>query len=205
MDTEEDCGGNESFDPAQAGAVAEEEIKDETEITPDDGIPSVDQAAADSGETKETEAEEAFDPSTAGDTSLTETDPSTDDPFCEIQITPEYLYKNPEKLEFDRRVILKGDGAGELAKALSEQEQKQISEIYLIIYVKEDKMVTEYYCAVAEGQVICREMKPEERLRLMGSQIGSQPETEMSITEYIELAKKKYQLNDENEKEGETK
>ena len=150
-------------------------------------------------------AEEAFDPSTAGDTSLTETDPSTDDPFCEIQITPEYLYKNPEKLEFDRRVILKGDGAGELAKALSEQEQKQISEIYLIIYVKEDKMVTEYYCAVAEGQVICREMKPVERLRLMGSQIGSQPETEMSITEDIELATKKYQLNDENEKEGETK
>ncbi len=196
----------EVFDPSEAGTITD----------PAD-VPEV---PADTGE------EETFDPSTAGNTeAVTEEpevpaetfDPSaagnagtvTEEPEApaepqpgtkDIRITADYTYRDPEGLIYDERFVHYGGSDSTLAVQTAEETQTAVSGVYLIVYVKEGRVLTEYRCYIMNNQVICNETKPEDLEALMNSLPGMETPYEVSCAGYRSFMEQVYGLEDmENE------
>ncbi len=72
--------------------------------------------------------------------------------------------------------------------------------MYIIIYVKDGKVLTEYRCFVMNGTVVCEETKQEDLADLIGSLPGMEKAYEASPAGYQDFIKEVYQL--EEVKEG---
>lgn len=190
-----ETAAEDSFDPAAAGSVQAQEAVQET--PKEDGF---DPAAAGNTRTPEAVPEipaETFDPSQAGQV---ETPVTPAENPGNIRITSEYTYTDPADLAYDMRYVFHKEGSGEPASILTAGKNAEVSDVYIIFYVKDGKVLTEYRCFVMNGTVICEETKQEDLADLIGSLPGMEKAYEASPEGYQDFIKEVYQL--EEVKEG---
>lgn len=146
----------------------------------------------------EATADGNFDPSKAG--TVEEPSVPAEDPK-NIQITLDYTFTDPQGLVYDARYVFHKDGDSELASMLTAERNTAISGVYLIFYVKDQKVLTEYRCFVMNGSAVCEETAQEKLSNLIGSLPGMDKAYEASPKGYQEYIKEVYRL--EELKEGE--
>lgn len=191
----------EAFDPAAAGSVSAGSA----------GTAATEGAAA--GTESETAAEGAFSEAalTAG-TTADWNDPDFDDAADrlkagsaagpqEFAIGEGICFADPQDLDFDTRLVFRGDGQSALAAELSAQRQIPLSQVYEIVYVKNGQAAAQYRCLVAGGQVFCQKMKPEKLAERISALPAGQPAFEASLQGYTGWMQQIEQL--EEYKEGE--
>lgn len=224
----EDAGQQDSFDPASAGNVGQAadgqgemaqgadgasqgEVFDPSTAgsvpAGTDGTGAAGEAAADGGTAEE-----------SGGTALTAgatadwNDPDFDDAADrlragsaagpqELAIGEGICFADPQDLEFDTRLVFRGDGQSALAAELSAQRQMSLSCVYEIVYVKNGQAAAQYRCLVAGGQVFCQKMKPEKLAERISALPAGQPAFEASLQGYTGWMQQIEQL--EEYKEGE--
>ena len=87
-----------------------------------------------------------------------------------------------------------------MAVQTAEETLTAVSDVYIIIYVKDGKVLTEYRCYVMDNQVICNETKPEDLEALLNSLSGMETPYEVSPAGYGSFMEQVYGLRDiENE------
>ncbi len=224
----EDAGQQDSFDPASAGNVGQAadgqgemaqaadgasqgEVFDPSTAgsvpAGTDGTGAAGEAAADGGMAEE-----------SGGTALTVgstaqwNDADFDDAADrlragsaagpqELTVGEGVCFADPQDLEFDTRLVFRGDGQSALAAELSAQRQMTVSCVYEIVYVKNGQAAAQYRCLVAGGQVFCQKMKPEKLAERISALPAGQPAFEASLQGYTGWMQQIEQL--EEYKEGE--
>lgn len=193
---------------ASAGTVTEkEENLEEEELFDYSASENSGADAEEPGISEETVCEapaETFDPSTAGNagavTEILEVPAEPQPSPKNIQITAEYTYMDPEGLEYNERFVYYGASDSLLAVQTAEETLTAVSDVYIIIYVKDGKVLTEYRCYVMDNQVICNETKPEDLEALLNSLSGMETPYEVSPAGYGSFMEQVYGLRDiENE------
>ncbi|WP_281725049.1 hypothetical protein [Lachnoclostridium phocaeense] len=191
----------EAFDPAAAGSVSAGSA----------GTAATEGAAA--GTESETAADGAFsEAALAAGTTADWNDPDFDDAADrlragsaagpqELAIGEGICFADPQDLEFDTRLVFRGDGQSALAAELSAQRQMTVSCVYEIVYVKNGQAAAQYRCLVAGGQVFCQKMKPEKLAERISALPAGQPAFEASLQGYTGWMQQIEQL--EEYKEGE--
>lgn len=186
-----------TFDPSTAGSMP----------AGTDGTGAAGEAAADGGTAEE-----------SGGTALTAgatadwNDPDFDDAADrlkagsasgpqELAIGKDICFADPQDIEFDTRLVFRGDGQSALAAELSAQRQMTLSQVYEIVYVKNGQAAAQYRCLVAGGQVFCQKMKPEKLAERISALPAGQPAFAASLQGYTEWIQQIKQL--EEYKEGE--
>jgi hypothetical protein len=189
----------EAFDPADAGSVQTPEAIPETPEAESEAFNPADAGSVQTPEAvPEAPADGNFDPSKAG--TVEEPSVPAEDPK-NIQITPDYTFTDPQGLVYDARYVFHKDGDSELASMLTAERNTAISGVYLIFYVKDQKVLTEYRCFVMNGSAVCEETAQEKLSNLIGSLPGMDKAYEASPKGYQEYIKEVYRL--EELKEGE--
>ena len=110
-------------------------------------------------------------------------------------------FTDPQDLDFDTRLVFRGDGQSALAAELSAQRQMTVSCVYEIVYVKNGQAAAQYRCLVAGGQIFCQRMKPEKLAERISALPAGQPAFEASLQGYTGWMQQIEQL--EEYKEGE--
>lgn len=110
-------------------------------------------------------------------------------------------FTDPQDLDFDTRLVFRGDGQSALAAELSAQRQIPLSQVYEIVYVKNGQAAAQYRCLVAGGQIFCQKMKPEKLAERISALPAGQPAFEASLQGYTEWIQQIEQLKEY--KEGE--
>lgn len=224
----EDAGQQDSFDPASAGNVGQAadgqgemaqaadgasqgEVFDPSTAgsvpAGTDGTGAAGEAAADGGT-----AEESGGTALAAGTTADWNDPDFDDAADrlragsaagpqELAIGEGICFADPQDLEFDTRLVFRGDEQSALAAELSAQRQMSLSCVYEIVYVKNGQAAAQYRCLVAGGQVFCQKMKPEKLAERISALPAGQPAFEASLQGYTGWMQQIEQL--EEYKEGE--
>lgn len=194
-----------TFDPSTAGSVPAG--TDGTEAAGNAAAGAGSEAAADGGMAGE-----------SGGTALTAgttadwNDPDFDDAADrlkagsaagpqEFAIGEGICFADPQDLDFDTRLVFRGDGQSALAAELSAQRQIPLSQVYEIVYVKNGQAAAQYRCLVAGGQVFCQKMKPEKLAERISALPAGQPAFEASLQGYTGWMQQIEQL--EEYKEGE--
>ncbi len=119
----------------------------------------------------------------------------------ELAIGKDICFADPQDIEFDTRLVFRGDGQSALAAELSAQRQMTLSQVYEIVYVKNGQAAAQYRCLVAGGQVFCQKMKPEKLAERISALPAGQPAFAASLQGYTEWIQQIKQL--EEYKEGE--
>ena len=191
----------EAFDPAAAGSVP----------AGLDGTAAAEGAVAGTG--SETAADGASgETALAAGTTADWEDPDFDDAADrlkagsasgpqELVIGKDICFADPQDIEFDTRLVFRGDGQSALAAELSAQRQMTLSQVYEIVYVKNGQAAAQYRCLVAGGQVFCQRMKPEKLAERISALPAGQPAFAASLQGYTEWIQQIKQL--EEYKEGE--
>lgn len=191
------------FDPAAAGSVEDPETVPEETIDPSEAGnagETTGEAAEESPEVIPEEtpsAEPGFDPSTAGNTAASGNVEIAGQ--SDIQITAEYAYKNPEGLDFDKRYVFHGKETSKLALQLTDEKKEAVSDIYVIYYVKAEKIAAEYRCMVVNGIAVCEETKPEELESFISGLPGMETGYEANPAGYQKFLEEIYGLEEEKE------
>ncbi len=217
----EDAGQQDSFDPASAGnagqaadgqgemaqaadGASQGEVFDPSTAgsvpAGTDGTGAAGEAAADGGT------------ALAAGTTADWNDPDFDDAADrlragsaagpqELAIGEGICFADPQDLEFDTRLVFRGDGQSALEAELSAQRQMTVSCVYEIVYVKSGQAAAQYRCLVAGGQVFCQKMKPEKLAERISALPAGQPAFAASLQGYTEWIQQMEQL--EEYKEGE--
>ena len=155
-------------------------------------------------------AEETFDPASAGNSQIPETenfDPSqagqAETPAApaegsdrDIRITPDYTFTDPQGIVYDARYVFHKDGDSELAAMLTAERNAVVSDVYVIFYVKDQKVLTEYRCFVMNGNAVCEETAQENLTNLIGSLPGMEKAYEANPKGYQEYIKEVYRLEE---------
>ncbi len=196
-----------NFDPSEAGNVTDDSMTEPPDTPSEENIFGPSETGNTGAEADETVIEpvpeipaETFDPSTAGNTgTVTESSDTPSEPQPDpkdIHITTEYTYKDPEGLTYNERFVYYGASDSVLAVQAAEEIQTAVSDIYLIVYVKDGKVLTEYRCYIADNQVICNETKPEDLEALMNSLPEMETPYEASPNGYRSFMEQAYGLKD---------
>nr|WP_076778412.1 hypothetical protein [Lachnoclostridium phocaeense] len=224
----EDAGQQDSFDPASAGNVGQAadgqgemaqaadgasqgEVFDPSTAgsvpAGTDGTGAAGEAAADGGTAEE-----------SGGTALTAgatadwNDPDFDDAADrlkagsaagpqELAIGEGICFADPQDLDFDTRLVFRGDARSALAAQVAGQRQIAVTQVYEILYAKDGQAVAQYRCIVAGDQVFCQRMKPEKLAERVSALPAGQPAFEASLQGYTGWMQQIEQL--EEYKEGE--
>ena len=224
----EDAGQQDSFDPASAGNVGQAadgqgemaqaadgasqgEVFDPSTAgsvpAGTDGTGAAGEAAADGG----TAGESGGTALTAGATADWN-DPDFDDAADrlkagsaaapqELAIGEGICFADPQDLDFDTRLVFRGDARSALAAQVAGQRQIAVTQVYEILYAKDGQAVAQYRCIVAGDQVFCQRMKPEKLAERIGALPAGQPAFAASLQGYTEWIQQMEQL--EAYKEGE--
>lgn len=187
----------EVFDPSTAGSVPAET----------GGTGAAGEGAADGGVAGET-AGTALAVGTTADWNAPDFDDAADRLRAVSAAGPQELaigegicFADPQDLEFDTRLVFRGDGQSALAAELSAQRQMTVSCVYEIVYVKSGQAAAQYRCIVAGDHIFCQRMKPEKLAERISALPAGQPAFEASLQGYTGWMKQIEQL--EEYKEGE--
>ncbi len=217
----EEAGEEEDFNPTDAGNITDETEEpgvsaEEEDFNPADAgnVQTPEAADLPDGQTPEVPpsdaAEETFDPASAGNSQIPETenfDPSqagqAETPAApaegsnrDIRITPDYTFTDPQGIVYDARYVFHKDGDSELAAMLTAERNAVVSDVYVIFYVKDQKVLTEYRCFVMNGNAVCEETAQENLTNLIGSLPGMEKAYEANPKGYQEYIKEVYRLEE---------
>lgn len=110
-------------------------------------------------------------------------------------------FADPQDLDFDTRLVFRGDARSALAAQVAGQGQIAVTQVYEILYAKDGQAVAQYRCIVAGDQVFCQRMKPEKLAERVSALPAGQPAFEASLQGYTGWMQQIEQL--EEYKEGE--
>ncbi len=119
----------------------------------------------------------------------------------ELAIGEGICFADPQDLDFDTRLVFRGDAQSALAAELSAQRQMTVSCVYEIVYVKNGQAAAQYRCIVAGDHIFCQRMKPEKLAERISALPAGQPAFEASLQGYTGWMQQIEQL--EEYKEGE--
>ena len=204
-------------DPAGDGAVQEETFDPSTAGSVPSGTDGTGAAGAAAGAGSETAADGGMAGESAGTAlavgstaqwSDADFDDAADRLISGSTAAPQELliagglgFADPQDLDFDTRLVFRGDGQSALAAELSAQRQIPLSQVYEIVYVKNGQAAAQYRCLVAGGQIFCQRMKPEKLAERISALPAGQPAFEASLQGYTGWMQQIEQL--EEYKEGE--
>lgn len=204
-------------DPAGDGAVQEETFDPSTAGSVPSGTDGTGTAGAASGAGSETAADGgmAGEPSgtalAVGSTaqwSDADFDDAADRLISGGTAAPQELpiagglgFADPQDLDFDTRLVFRGDARSALAAQVAGQRQIAVTQVYEILYAKDGQAAAQYRCIVAGDQVFCQRMKPEKLAERVSALPAGQPAFEASLQGYTGWMQQIEQL--EEYKEGE--
>ena len=224
----EDAGQQDSFDPASAGNVGQAadgqgemaqaadgasqgEVFDPSTAgsvpAGTDGTGAAGEAAADGG-TAEESGGTALTAGATAQWSDADFDDAADRLISGSTAAPQELliagglgFADPQDLDFDTRLVFRGDARSALAAQVAGQRQIAVTQVYEILYAKDGQAVAQYRCIVAGDQVFCQRMKPEKLAERVSALPAGQPAFEASLQGYTGWMQQIEQL--EEYKEGE--
>ena len=119
----------------------------------------------------------------------------------ELTVGEGVCFADPQDLDFDTRLVFRGDARSALAAQVAGQRQIAVTQVYEILYAKDGQAVAQYRCIVAGDQVFCQRMKPEKLAERVSALPAGQPAFEASLQGYTGWMQQIEQL--EEYKEGE--
>ena len=201
----EGASQGEVFDPSTAGSVPAG--TDGTEAAGNAAAGAGSEAAADGGMAGESGGT-ALTAGTTADWNDPDFDDAADRLISGSTAAPQELliagglgFADPQDLDFDTRLVFRGDARSALAAQVAGQRQIAVTQVYEILYAKDGQAVAQYRCIVAGDQVFCQRMKPEKLAERISALPAGQPAFAASLQGYTEWIQQMEQL--EAYKEGE--
>lgn len=185
----------ETFDPSTAGSVPSGTDGAGSETAADGGMAGESAGTAlavgSTAQWSDADFDDAADRLISGSTAAPQ----------ELLIAGGLGFADPQDLDFDTRLVFRGDARSALAAQVAGQRQIAVTQVYEILYAKDGQAAAQYRCIVAGDQVFCQRMKPEKLAERISALPAGQPAFEASLQGYTGWMQQIEQL--EEYKEGE--